>query len=165
MTREVYANSSRARCAIYMWARSFFPRADCNFLAPRKEYYRHAKRAGKELPSRKELPFVEKSETSYKPCKAVVYPAGITIGISRWYPILRTRVLECTSRSTAVQSAVVPSSNNTSFGVLMPRFFKKFVCTVLWTRGQGTRTFSGNFPGHVDRGPARSGYARLIGSS
>ena len=25
-----------------MWARSFFPRADCNFLAPLKEYYRHA---------------------------------------------------------------------------------------------------------------------------
>ena len=34
----------------YMWARSFFPRADCNFLAPRKEYYRHAKCVGKELP-------------------------------------------------------------------------------------------------------------------
>ena len=81
-----------------MWARSFFPRADCNFLAPRKEYYRHAKRAGKELPSRKELPFVEKSETSYKPCKAVVYPAGITIGISRWYlAYSSTAVLECTS--------------------------------------------------------------------
>ena len=27
---------------INMWARSFFPRADCNFLAPLKEYYRHS---------------------------------------------------------------------------------------------------------------------------
>jgi hypothetical protein len=85
-----------------MWARSFFPRADCNFLAPRKEYYRHAKWTGKELPSRKELPFVcktsKKVKPPIKPCKAVVYPAGITIGISRWYlAYSSTAVLECTS--------------------------------------------------------------------
>ena len=71
-------------------------------------------------------------------------------------------MVSCVLEYSSVHTVVVPSSNNTSFGVLMPRFFKKFVCTVLWTRGQGTRTFSGNFPGHVDRGPARFGYARLI---
>jgi hypothetical protein len=37
-----YRTWLRTIYSIYnMWARSFFPRADCNFLAPLKEYYRH----------------------------------------------------------------------------------------------------------------------------
>ena len=36
------ADPSASATASNMWARSFFPRADCNFLAPPKEYYRHS---------------------------------------------------------------------------------------------------------------------------
>ena len=61
-----------------MWARSFFPRADCNFLAPLKEYYRHAKTHAKMWNVCKTS---KKWNLLLNGCQAVIYPAGITIGI------------------------------------------------------------------------------------
>ena len=49
-------------------------------------------------------------------------------------------MVSCVLEYSSVHTAVVPSSNNTSFGVLMPRFFKLYA----------------PYCGHVDRGPARS---------
>ncbi len=91
-----------------------------------------------------------------------IYPAGITIGISRWY-------LAYSSTRVHVHTAVVPSSNNTSFDVLMPRFLAARENNSMHRTKLHAPTTSEfperNFPGHVDRGPARSGYAKLIGSS
>jgi hypothetical protein len=49
LTVKTSLRSRAAHSLNNMWARSFFPRADCNFLAPLKEYYRHAKNACKNV--------------------------------------------------------------------------------------------------------------------
>ena len=63
-------------------------------------------------------------------------------------------MVSCVLEYSSVHTAVVLSSNDTSFGVLMPRFFKLYApyqtaranhfrisrAKLPWTRGQGTRT-------------------------